>query len=226
MKKAWVVPPKKDADFVYRMEAVLDLYTQPIDPKRPVICMDEANRQLISEVITPIPMKPGQPVKYDYQYQREGVCNLFMFFEPLKGWRKVIVRTRRTKKDWVFCLEWLLNSCFIEGEVVQIVQDNLNTHNPSAFYEVFEPEKAKRLLDRLEFHFTPKHASWLNMAEIEFSVLDRQCLKRRIPTAQQMQQEVDAWANQRNNNCQTVDWQFTTIDARIKLKRLYPSYSQ
>ena len=169
-------------DFVYRMEAVLDLYTQPYDPKRPVICIDEANRQLISEVITPIPMKPSQPAKYDYQYQREGVCNLFIFFEPLKGWRKVIVREHRTKKDWVFCLEWILNNCFNEGEVVHIVQDNLNTHNPSAFYEVFEPVEAKRLLDRLEFHFTPNHARWLNMAEIEFSVLDRQCLKKRIPT--------------------------------------------
>ena len=220
-----MTPPKANADFVYRMEDVLDLYTKSYDPKRPVICLDEANRQLISEVRTPIPIQPGQPAKYDYQYHREGVCNLFLFFEPLTSWREVKVRTYRTKKDWVQCIQEVLKERFGEVEVVRLVQDNLNTHNPSAFYEVLDPTEAKQILDRLEFHFTPKHASWLNMAEVELSVLSSQCLKKRIPTMQHMQQEVTAWASYRNKQCKTVDWHFTTADARIKLKRLYPSYS-
>ena len=208
------------------MEDVLDLYAEPYDPKRPIICIDEINKQLISEVQEPIAIKPGQPAKYDYQYRREGVCNLFMFFEPLTGWREVIVRERRTKEDWVLCIKQVLEEHFGEVEVVRLVQDNLNTHNPAAFYEVFEPVAAKRLLDRLEFHYTPKHASWLNMAEIELSVLSRQCLKQRIPTVQHLQTEVNAWVKQRNKSCRTVDWHFTTVNARIKLKQLYPSYLQ
>ncbi len=206
------------------MEDVLDLYAQPYDPKRPILCMDETNKQLISEVREPIPLQPGQPLKYDHQYRREGVCNLFMFFEPLKGGREVILRESRTKRDWVLCLKQVVDEHFRDAEVVRIVQDNLNTHNPAAFYEVLEPAEAKRLLDRLEFHFTPVHASWLNMAEIELSVLSRQCLNQRIPTVQKLQQEVKAWVNRRNKRDRTVDWQFTTADARIRLKRLYPSY--
>ena len=206
------------------MEDVLDLYAQPYDPKRPILCMDEANKQLLSEVREPIPLQPGQPLKYDYQYRREGVCNLFMFFDPLTGWREVILRELRTKRDWVLCLKQVVDEHFSEAEVVRIVQDNLNTHNPAAFYEVLEPAEAKRLLDRLEFHFTPLHASWLNMAEIELSVLSRQCLNQRIPTVQKLQKEVKAWVNRRNKRDKTVDWQFTTADARIRLKRLYPLY--
>lgn len=219
-----MIPPKANADFVYRLEDVLDLYTQPYDPKRPVICMDETNRQLISEMKVPIKMKPGQPVKYDYQYKREGVCNLFMFFEPLRGWRRILVQKHRTKKDWVMCVTTILEECWDEIEIMRLVVDNLNTHNPAAFYEFFKPKKARQLLSRLEFHYTPKHASWLNMAEIDLSVLTRQCLKQRIPSQEAMEKEVDAWVTRRNQACRTVDWQFTTEDARIKLKRLYPSY--
>ena len=167
---------------MYRLEDVLDLYTQPYDPKRPVICMDETNKQLISEMKVPIKMKPGQPVKYDYQYKREGVCNLFMFFEPLRGWRRILVQKHRTKKDWVMCVTTILEKCWDEIEIMKLVVDNLNTHNPAAFYEFFKPKKARQLLSRLEFHYTPKHASWLNMAEIDLSVLTRQCLKQRIPS--------------------------------------------
>ena len=206
------------------MEDVLDLYAQPYAPKRPILCMDEATKQLISEVREPIPLQPGQPLKYDYQYRREGVCNLFMFFDPLTGWREVLLRESRTKRDWVLCLQQVVDEHFSEAEVVRIVQDNLNTHNPAAFYEVLEPAEAKRLLDRLEFHFTPLHASWLNMVEIELSVLSRQCLNQRIPTVQKLQKEVKAWVNRRNKHDKTVDWQFTTADARIRLKRLYPLY--
>ncbi len=220
-----MIPPQANAEFVYRMEDILDLYTQPYDAKRPVICLDETSRQLISEVRTPIPMQPGQPAKYDHQYRREGVCSLFMFFEPLTGWREVKVRARRTKKDWVQCLKEVVEEHFNDTVVVRVVQDNLNTHNPSAFYEIFDPAEAKQILDRLEFHYTPKHASWLNMVEIELSVLNRQCLKQRISTAQRLQEEVNAWASHRNEHCKTVDWHFTTTDARIRLKRLYPTYS-
>lgn len=206
------------------MEDVLDLYAQPYDAKKPVVCMDETNKQLISEFREPIPIRPGQPTRYDYQYRREGVCNLFMFFEPLKGWREVIIKERRTKKEWVLCLKQLLETHYKEAEVVRIVLDNLNTHDPAAFYELFDPAEAKCLLDRLEFHNTPKHASWLNMVEIEFSVLTRQCLRQRISSLQHLQTEVATGAHERNKRCRTVDWHFTTVDARVKLKRLYPSY--
>lgn len=208
------------------MEAVLDLYTQPYDPKRPLVCMDETSKQLIRETRIPLPLRPGHPQKYDYEYQREGVCNLFLFFEPLRGWRVVDVRTQRTKQDWVEEMKTLVEEYYPAAEVVRVVLDNLNTHNPAAFYEFLAPVEAKKLLDRLEFHYTPKHASWLNMAEIEFSVVTRQCLPQRIPTQEQVQQEVWAWACARNAQCKTVDWQFTTAEARRRLKRLYPSYSR
>lgn len=223
-KKAWVIPPKANAEFVYHMEDILDLYTQPYDPKRPVICMDETNRQLTSEVKVPIKVKPGHPAKYDTHYKREGVCNLFLFVEPLRGWRQVLVREHRTKKDWVHCLTTILEQYWDKIEMMRVVSDNLNIHNPAAFYEVYKPAKAKRLLSRLEFHNTPKHASWLNIAEIELSVLVRQCLKQRISSQECMKKEVTSWSTARNQACRTVDWQFTTEDARVKLKRLYPSY--
>ena len=219
------MPPKKDAEFVYRMEKVLDLYTQPYDPKRPVICMDETPKQLISEVKQPLPMQPGRPLRYEHHYRREGVCNLFLFFEPLVGRRQITVRERRTTRDWIICLKTLVDDWYEKAEVIRIVLDNLSTHNPAAFYEFFTPVEAKRLLDKLEFYYTPKHASWLNMAEIDFSVLCRQCLNRRIPSRQILEQEVTAWVAHRNTRGGTVDWHFTTDDARIRLKRLYPSYS-
>lgn len=208
------------------MEAVLDLYTQPYDPQRPLVCMDETSKQLIRETRQPRPMRPGQPRKYDYEYQREGVCNLFLIFEPLSGWRAVEVAAQRTKQEWVGVMKKVVEEYYPEAEVVRVVLDNLNIHNPAAFYEVLPPAEAKRLLDRLEFHYTPVHASWLNMAEIEFSVLTRQCLGRRIPTQAQLQQEVRVWATTRNAHCKMVDWQFTTPTARRRLKRLYPSYPE
>ena len=207
------------------MEDILGLYTQPYDPKRPVVCMDETSKQLVSEVRLPLALRPGQPARYDHEYRREGVCNAFMFFEPLRGWRAVDIRARRTKQDWVWGMKKLVEAHYPEAEVVRVVMDNLNTHNPAAFYEFFAPVEAKRLLDRLELHYTPKHASWLNMAEMELSVLSRQCLNQRIPDQQQMQRDVRAWARVRNKHCKTVDWQFKTEEARIRLKRLYPSYS-
>jgi hypothetical protein len=207
------------------MEDVLDLYTQPFDPLRPVVCMDEANKQLVQELRPKLPMVPGHPETYDHQYKRAGVCNLFMFVEPLSGWRSVFIEDFRRKKEWVQCIKTLLETQYKDAKVVRIVLDNLNTHNPSAFYQFYPPDEAKAILDRLEFHFTPKHASWLNIAEIEFSVLSRQCLNQRIPSKEILEQEVSSWVLQRNKNSKKVDWQFTTTDARIKLKKLYPSFS-
>jgi hypothetical protein len=205
------------------MEDVLDLYTQPHDPQRPLVCFDETSKQLVGETRQPIPAAPGQPERYDYEYQRNGVSNLFMFFAPLEGWRHVKVTDRRTKADWAYCMRDLADVHFPTAVLIRVVEDNLNTHMPAALYEVFEPAEAKRILDRLEFHCTPKHGSWLNMAEIELSVLTRQCLDERIPDKTTLEQEVASWEQERNTSGATVDWRFTTSDARIKLKRLYPS---
>jgi hypothetical protein len=205
------------------MEDVLDLYTQPHDPQRPLVCFDETSKQLVSETRQPIPAAPGQPERYDYEYQRNGVSNLFMFFAPLEGWRHVKVTERRTKADWAYCMRELVDVHFPSAVLIRVVEDNLNTHTPAALYEVFEPAEAKRILERLEFHYTPKHGSWLNMAEIELSVLTRQCLDERIPDKATLEQEVTSWAQERNTSGAKVDWRFTTSDARIKLKRLYPS---
>jgi len=205
------------------MEDVLDLYTQPYDPQRPWVCFDEKCKQLIGETRQSIPATPGQPERYDYEYQRNGVSNMFMFSAPLEGWRHVKVTDRRTKVDWAHCMCDLVDVHFPDAGTIRVVEDNLNTHNPAALYEVFEPAEAKRILDRLEFHHTPKHGSWLNIAEIEISVLSRQCLQRRIPDKATLEQEVAAWEQTRNTSGATVDWRFATSDARIRLKRLYPS---
>ena len=205
------------------MEDVLDLYTQPYDPQRPWVCFDEKCKQLIGKTRQSTPAAPGQPERYDYEYQRNGVSNMFMFSAPLEGWRHVKVTDRRTKVDWAHCMCDLVDVHFPDAEIIRVVEDNLNTHNPAALYEVFEPAEAKRILDRLEFHPTPKHGSWLNIAEIEISVLSRQCLQRRIPDKATLEQEVAAWEQTRNTSGATVDWRFTTSDARIGLKRLYPS---
>ena len=218
-----MIPPRANAEFVYHMEDVLDLYHQPHDPRYPLVCFDETSKQLVAETHLPIPAAPGRPERYDYEYQRNGVCNLFMFFAPLEGWRHVKVTDRRTKVDWAQCMRELVDVHFPHALLIRVVQDQLNTHNPAALYEVFEPQEAKRILDRLEFHYTPKHGSWLNMAEIELSVLSRQCLDQRIPDQIGLEQEVLAWQQPRNSRGATVDWRFTTDDARIKLKRLYPS---
>jgi len=223
LKEEWCIPPKANAEFVYHMEDVLDIYTQPTDPRRPLVCFDESPEQLVSETRQPLPLTPGKPQRYDYEYRREGVANVFMFFAPLQNWREVKITARRTKADWAECMRQLVDVHFPDAESITVVQDQLNTHRPSALYEVFAPAEAKRILDRLEFHWTPKHGSWLNMAEIELSVLNRQCLDRCIPDKATLAEETAAWAARRNSAAATVNWRFTTADARIKLKRLYPS---
>jgi transposase len=223
LKEEWCIPPKANAEFVYHMEDVLDVYTQPEDPRVPLVCFDESPEQLVSETRQPLPLKPGKPQCYDYEYRREGVANVFMFFAPLQNWRTVKITDRRTKADWAECMRELVDVHFPDAPRIKVVQDQLNTHRPSALYEVFAPAEAKRILNRLEFHSTPKHGSWLNMAEIELSVLNRQCLDRCVPDKETLIRETAAWAAKRNSDAATINWRFTTADARIKLKRLYPS---
>jgi DDE superfamily endonuclease len=218
-----VIPPQANAEFVCQMEEVLQLYTSAYDPERPLVCFDESSKQLISETRTPLPPAPGQPERFDYEYQREGVCNLFMFFEPFAGWRHVEVTNRRTQIDYAQQMKYLVDERYPHAQKIRIVQDNLNTHIGASLYKAFEPSQARRILDKLEFHYTPKHGSWLNMAEIELSVLTRQCLDRRIPQQDLLKQEVAAWVQRRNQLEASVNWRFTTADARIKLHRLYPS---
>lgn len=206
------------------MEDILALYTQPENPKRPLVCMDEVPKQLISEVRDPIPAQDEQPPRFDYEYERHGVANIFMFLAPLAGQRQVKVTATRTQLDWAHAMRELSDESYPDAEKIIVVLDNLNTHTPAAFYSAFEPEEARRLVNRFEFHFTPKHGSWLNMAEIELSVLARQCIKRRIPDKQTLQKEVQAWVLERNSKVVKVDWRFSTADARIKLKRLYPKF--
>jgi len=218
-----VIPPIQSAEFVHRMEDVLDIYHLPYDPNFPVVCFDESSKQLVAEKHTSISVEPGQAERHDYEYKRNGVRNLLLFFSPLASWRHIQVAELRTHLEWAYCMRDLVDVHFPEATCVLVIQDNLNTHNPAFMYEVFEPAEAKRILDRLDFHFTPKHGSWLNMAEIEFSVLSRQCLDRRIEDEASLIQEITAWQEERNKIHATVDWQFTTDDARIKLKKLYPS---
>ena len=205
------------------MEDVLEVYKRPYDPKRPVVCLDETSKQLIGEVATPVPAAPGQVVHYDYEYVRHGVANIFMISEPLAGQREVEVTDRRTKKDYALCLRKIADEMYPDAEIIVLVQDNLNTHSPASLYEAFEPSEARRLTKRFEVHYTPKHGSWLDMAEIELGVLGRQCLARRIDNVDDLRGEVRAWTTDRNAAGTKVNWQFTTADARIKLRRLYPS---
>lgn len=204
------------------MERVLDVYKRPYDKRFPVVCMDESPRQLIDEVKIPIACASGRPARYDYEYKRCGVCNVFMANEPLAGKRIVEVTVRKTKLDWAAFIQQI-SECYGNAERITLVMDNLNTHKASSFYEAFDPVKAKALWDRFEFVYTPKHGSWLNMAEIELNVLIRQCLKRRIPKLETVRSEVKAWELRRNNHKAIINWRFTTQDARIKLKRLYPT---
>jgi len=205
------------------MEDVLDVYKRPYDPRRPNVCLDETSKQLIGETRIPVPAYPGQPARYDYEYKRNGVANLFMMFEPLVGKRHVKVTQRRTKIDWAYCVREMVDQIYPDAEQIVLVMDNLNTHNKSSLYEAFEPAEAKRIADKLEIHYTPKHGSWLDMAEIELGILARQCLSRRIDNMEQLKDEVAAWQIIRNTAEAKVNWRFTTKDARIKLKRLYPS---
>lgn len=204
------------------MEDVLDVYTQPYDPKRPQVCMDETSKQLLSEIREALPVQPRHPQRVDYEYQRVGVANLFMFFDPLAGKRFVQVTDQRTRKDWAHAMKTLSDEIYPQAEKIVVVMDNLNTHSSISFYETFEPDEARRLANRFEFHYTPKHGSWLNMAEIELGILVRQCLSRRIANKSSLEQEVQAWQNERNAKVVKVNWRFTTADARIKLKSLYP----
>ena len=205
------------------MEDVLDLYEEAYNPKRPVVCLDESPYQLVSEKRAPIPVAPGTPTRYDYEYKREGTCNLFMFFQPLAGWRHVKVTERRTGEDFAQCLKDLVDVHYPDAEVIRLVTDQLNTHRPAVLYAVFEPEEARRIARKLEWHYTPKHGSWLDMAEVELAVLSRQCLDRRIPDRATVEQVVGMWEERRNAARATVEWQFTTDKAREKLDRLYPS---
>ena len=205
------------------MEQVLAVYTRPRDPKRPLVCLDETSKQLILETRAAIAMKPGRPARHDYEYERNGVANLFMMFAPLEGWRHVEVTDRRTSIDYAHALAHLADIHFPNADKIVLVQDNLNTHKPASLYEAFAPAEARRLVERFEWHYTPKHGSWLDMAESELAVLSAQCLDRRIPDKKTLIREVAAWQKHRNKHHAKADWQFTAKDARIKLKRLYPS---
>jgi hypothetical protein len=210
------------AEFVWRMEDVLDLSAEPYDPQYPLVCFDESPYQLVSEVCQPLPVRPGQPRRYDYDYRREGMCHLFMCFEPLQGWRHVQVTDRRTAQDFASCMKDLVDSHFPQATVISVVLDNLNTHTPAAWYATFPPADACRSLRKLDFHYTPKHGSWLTMAEIEFAALSTQGLDRRLGDQATVRREIAAWETRRNEQKATADWRFTTAKARRTLKRLYP----
>ncbi|MEF3306293.1 IS630 family transposase [Paenibacillus sp. GYB003] len=224
LRKCWCIPPEQNAAFVAAMEDVLDIYQLPYDADCPVICMDEKPYQLLDEARQPIPMKPAKPLREDSEYVRNGTCSIFLFTEPLAGWRHVTVRPQRTRIDWAEQVRELLEIYYPKAPRIKLVMDNLNTHSIASLYQAFEPEIARRLAKRLEIHYTPKHGSWLNIAEIELSVMTSQCLGRRIPSISELDRELSAWESVRNQSQRGVDWQFTTSDARIKLKRLYPQF--
>lgn len=206
------------------MEDVLGVYTRPYDPARPVVCLDETSRQVLADVRPPLPVTSGTPRREDPEYVRHGVANLFLVGEPLRGWRAVAVSDRRTRLDWAACIKELADTHYPQAEKIVLVMDNLNIHTPASLYEAFPPAEAQRLADRLEIHHTPQHGSWLNMAEIELGILQRQCLDRRLGDQATLTSEVAAWVATRNARLRRIDWRFTTADARIKLKRLYPAH--
>ncbi len=208
------------------MEDVLEVYTRPYDPRRPQVCLDETSRQLLAETRTALPPAPGRPARHDPEYVREGVLNCFLACEPLRGWRHVRISTQRTRIDWAHYVRELIDVHYPQAEAIVLVMDQLNTHSPASLYEAFPPAEAKRLADKLDIHYTPKHGSWLDMAEIELSILQRQCLDRRLPNRATLEREVAAWVAQRNTAGQRIDWRFTTADARIKLKHLYPAFQE
>ena len=218
-----MIPPDASAAFVAAMEDVIEVYHRPRDPDRPVVCLDETSKQLIAETRLPIPAKPGQQRRIDYEYARNGTANLFMMFAPLEGWRQVKVTDRHAVIDYAQVLKELSDTHFPQANKIVLVQDNLSTHKPASLYEAFPAEEARRLVERFEWHYTPKHGSWLDLAESELSVLSCQCLDRRIPDKETLINEVAAWQNERNKKHANADWQFTNADARVKLKRLYPT---
>lgn len=217
-----MIPPASDAAFVANMGDVPAVYHRPPDESRPVVCVDEGGKQLIGDTRPPLPIRPKSPAKQDHEYRRNGVANLFVAFEPLAGWRHVEVTERKTSVDFAHFIRRLVDEQYPDAEQVVLVMDNLSTHTPASLYKAFEPAEARRLCERLEWHYTPKHGSWLNMAECELSVLARQCLDRRIPDLDTLRQEVACWERDRNAAAVAADWQFTTADARTRLKRLYP----
>lgn len=225
LRKYWVIPPEQNGEFVARMEDIIDLYCQSYDPKIPIVYMDEQSRQLIGETKQIIPAEPGKPERTDYEYERNGTANIFMFTEPLGTQRYVSVTERRTASDWAEEIRKLVEVRYPEAERIRLVCDNLNTHKIGSLYETFAPEEARKIAKRLEIHYTPKHGSWLNIAEIELSALTRQCLDRRIPDIETLRNETKTWERRRNEQQKGVDWQFTNEDARIKLKRLYPKFN-
>lgn len=220
-KDMWCIP-KVDAEYVARMEDLLDLYGEEPDPARPVVCFDESPNQLIGEVRAPIPAAPGQPARYDYEYRRNGTLNLFVFLDAHRPWRHVKVTDRRTANDFAVCMRELVDVHFPEAHCIRVVLDNLSSHSAAALYQTFPPAEARRVIRRLEFHYTPKHASWLNMVEIEIGVLRTQCLDRRIDNRHDMETEIAAWQNKRNASAARIKWMFSTENARNKLARAYP----
>jgi hypothetical protein len=218
-----VIPPDANAAFVAGMEDVLEVYQRPHDPARPVVCLDETSKQLIAETRVPITAKPGRAARFDYEYRRNGTANLFMMFAPLEGWRHVKVTDHRAAVDYAHVLKELSDTHFPGADKIVLMQDNLNIHKPASLYEAFPAAEARRLVERFEWHYTPKHGSWLNMAEAELGILSAQCLDRRIPDQPLLTDEVDAWQHARNKRHAKADWHFTTADARVKLKRLYPA---
>jgi len=219
-----VIAPRSNAEFVAAMEDILEVYAQPPEPRRPLICLDECSKQLTREIRTPLPTRPGQPACEDYEYERNGVAAIFCAVAPHLGWRRFEARERKTRADYAHFLRTLCDEHFPSAERIILVQDNLNTHSPASLYEAFAPEEAARIRARFEFHFTPKHASWMNIAEIELSALGRSCLARRIADLPTLQSELAAFEQQRRHSAKTIRWQFTTADARRKLVKLYPSF--
>jgi len=222
LKEEWCLPTVSP-EFVWRMEDVLDLYAEPYDPAYPVVCFDESPYQMISETRVPVPVEQGKPQRIDYEYKREGTCNLFMFFQPLGGWRHVKVTERRTAKEYAHCMKDLVDVHFPDAILISVVQDNLNTHTGAALYEAFAPAEARRILNKLDFRYTPKHGSWRNQAEVEIGVVLGQCLDQRIPNMPTVRRKISGWERRRNTAKAMVNWRFTTTNAREKLKRLYPS---
>ena len=221
----WVIPPEQNAEFVAGMEEILEIYEQPYDPEQPVVCMDEQPYQLVSETRTPIPATTEHPQRVDYEYERNGTASIFMFVEPLAGFRQATAREQRTKSDWAIEVAGLLDTHYADCDKITLISDNLNTHTKGAFYEAFEPAVARDYIKRIDFAYTPKHGSWLNIAECELSCMSSQCFAdRRIGELSKLQSEIDAWATRTNEKLRIVDWQFKVDDSRIKLKRLYPNF--
>jgi hypothetical protein len=218
----WCIPPEADGEFVWAMETVLEVYHRPYDPRRPVVCMDEKPRQLIAETRRRVPARPGRPERYDYEYRRQGTANIFLFCEPLRGRRRAEVTGRRTRQDWAREIRRLVDEDYPAAERITLVLDNLNVHSLGSLYATFPAAEARRLVEKLEIVPTPKHGSWLNMAEIELSAMEKQCLREHTPDEAALRQQVAAWQQERNEREMAINWQFTTADARIKLRRLYP----